>query len=181
MNDDSLIINTINTHTDLHLSSSSLNTECNEMEMIDLCELQESASYSKQNNAAVSNLKKGNLKTSSTITPEGSNVELKKIYDDVIISDIAFDTFLFFLTKLSKKDVNTEEIRKLYSKQFKELIEILETLRGVTKSAMKARITRTTYKMKNIFKYPASEKSSSASGVLKDKYNESENNTMESL
>lgn len=179
-NNSNLII--INTNNDLHLSSSSLYTEINEMEMIDLSDSQNNASSQLLNNFPSINPKKVQSITPHAIVPEGTNAELKKIYDNVIISDIAFETFLVFLTKLSKKEVNNDEVRKLYSKQCKELVEILEALRGVTQSAMKARITRTLYKTKNIFKCStATDKPTPISIEPKGTNYESENLTMESM
>lgn len=84
---------------------------------------------------------------------EGIYAELQKTFDRVVISPLTFEYYLSYVIKLSKKKIDTNEIRKQYSINIKEIIQITETLRGVTFSGTKARLTRTLYKTKNIFKY----------------------------
>lgn len=140
----------------LHLSSSSLNTENNDMEMIDISSVQDKTNkQSTQLQLSQQNENKKNSAPSKTpkINAEGSYAELEKSYERVITSHLSFEYFLSFVVKLSKKEIDHEEIRKQYTKDIKELTQISETLRGVTVSGTKARLTRTLFKIKNIFKY----------------------------
>lgn len=154
---------------ELCLSSDSLNVDLNEIDMIDTSHntLNEARALQNQlsgfpsisHSSTQNNNNSETNKQNKKFTPpaEVANVQkLRKIYEEIISSTISFDHFFEFLSKMSKKEVNSNEIRANYSDETKELILIIESLRSVTQSATKARLTRTLYKIKNIFKLKSS-------------------------
>lgn len=160
--------NLININYDLCLSSSSLN----EVEMTDISDnihdnMQQTPMqlsnfpFTSSTHSSMQKHINTTSKSAKKTTPaEVANIDkLRQLYDEVIVSEISqsisFDYFYGFLTKMSKKEVNEDEIQILYSDQTKDMIFILESLRSVTKSATKARLTKTLYKMRNIFNHPS--------------------------
>lgn len=79
------------------------------------------------------------------------------------------------MVKLSKKRIDEDEIRKQYGMNIKELNKITETLRGITYSGTKARLTNMLKKIKQIFKLQTRNNST----ICNLNSNESENNSME--
>lgn len=138
---------------DLHLSSSSLNTETNEKEMIDLNDDIGNEYITIDNKKTKNMISKigSHGKASNSTNPEAYS-ELEKVFNKVVKSKISFQSFVLFVTKLSRKKIEKDEIIKQYTHQIEELTEILETLRGTTQYGTKARITRTLYKVKQIFR-----------------------------
>lgn len=186
-----------------HLSSSSLNTETDDMEteLIDINEntqntitslsteqTQLSSAQLQVNNKNLHGVQSDGIgnkihgsqfKTPKVPNSDGMYVELQKKFNEAVNSQLSFEFFISFVIKLSKKKINDDEIRKQYGSSIKDLTEITETLRGITYSATKARLTRTLYKSKNIFKisYPKDKQSIDKIVIS----NESENHTMEHM
>lgn len=115
-------------------------------------------------------------------TPKGANadgiyVDIEKAFNKVVVSHLTVDYFVKFMIKLSKKNIDDEEIRKQYSNNIKELTQIAETLRSATFSVTKARLTRTILKIKNIFKLQSRKDNSSI--PTNTSTDDLENNSME--
>lgn len=136
---------------DLRLSSSSLNTNITDADMIDISNMRDDNTIElseDENNEEI--IKKPTISNMQNLR---AMEELEKVYKKYIHSDIDFKIFANFLTQISRKKINYEDMRNKYAKRIREMCEIIEMLRGVTQSGTKARLTRSLYKVKKIFKY----------------------------
>lgn len=90
-------------------------------------------------------------KTPKFLNADGMYAELDKYFKREISSELSSDFFISFVIKLSKKEIDEDEIKKEFSPHIKELTRITETLRGITVYATKARLTRTLARISNVF------------------------------
>lgn len=95
----------------------------------------------------------GPSKTTKVQNADGVYAELQKVFESVVDSHISFEFFKNLFSKLSKKEIDNDEIRLEYDAHIKEITKIVETLREVTASVTKARLTRTLMRIQTIFKY----------------------------
>lgn len=163
---------------DLRSSSSSL-INITDTDMIDISDMQDNNDTNESSDDENNDKQVKKIKTQNIQSVRATH-ELEKLFNRYVHSNIDFNSVANFLTQIGKRKVNYEEMRKMYAKQIKEMIEVIETLRGVTQSGTKARLTKSLYRAKIIFKLrnPATQSESKNDVSL---YDELKNCSMESL
>lgn len=172
--------NLIEINSDFRLSSNSLNTNISENDMIDITDMNDDDNVNASADDENDEHKAKRIKK-STAQNKHAKDELEKLYNKYVHANIEFEVVDNFLTQISKKQINFKKIREEYSIQIRELMEVIETLRGVTQSGTKARLTKCMKKAKIIFSKNNSTASTSNEINEISLYDELQHPAMESL